>query len=88
MSEESPSTFSRLMSELKQQRDELKLQIHLGSEELKDEWGKLDQQLTQLNDKYQPLKNAVGETAEDVWESMKLVGGEIKDGFRRIRKEL
>lgn len=51
-------------------------------------WGVLDAKLVDLKDQYEPLKNAVGESAEDVWESLKIVGGEIKDGFQRIRKEL
>ncbi len=88
MTDEKQSTVAKLISELKQQRDELRLKIHLGSEDLKDEWGKLDRKLTEMNDRYQPLKDAVEESAEDVWESLKLVGSEIKDGFRRIRKEL
>ena len=88
MNEETKSALASLISELKQQRDELRLKIHLGSEEMKGELGKLDDKLVELNDQYEPLKNAVGESAEDVWESLKLVGGEIKDGFQRIRKEL
>lgn len=88
MTEEKASTVSKLIGELKHQRDELRLKIHLGGEELKDEWEKLDRKLTELNDRYQPLKDAVEESAEDVWDSLKLVGSEIKDGFNRIRKEL
>lgn len=37
-----------LISELKQQRDELRLQLHLGGEDVKDEWEKLDDKLAQL----------------------------------------
>ena len=28
------------------------------------------------------------ERSEDVWDSLKLVGGEVSDGFKRIRKSL
>jgi len=77
-----------LISDLKQQRDHLRLKIHLGGEDLKDEFEKLDDKLSQLNHRFDPLKDAVGETAEDLWDSLKLVGSEIKDGFVRIRKSL
>lgn len=88
MSEEKKTFIAELISDLKQQRDELRLQIHLGGEELKDEWNRLDDKLSQLSHRFDPLKDAVEDTAEDVWESLKLVGGEIKEGFNRIRKSL
>ena len=88
MSEDKKSFMAELIGDLKRQRDQLRLQIHLGSEELKDEWAKLDDKLSQLNHRFEPMKDAVEETAEDVWESLKLVGGEIKEGFGRIRKSL
>lgn len=82
-------TFLReLISDLKQQRDHLRVKVHLGSVEVKDEFEKLDDKLSQLNHRFDPLKDAVGETAEDVWDSLKLFGSEIKDGFVRIRKSL
>ena len=88
MSAEKKSYIADLINDLKQQRDELRLQMHLGSEELKDEWDKLEEKLAQLNHRFEPVKDAVEDTAEDVWESLKLVGGEIREGFHRIRKSL
>ena len=88
MSEKKKTLMAELISDLKHQRDELRLQIHLGSEELKEEWEKLDDKLSQLSHRFDPVKDAVEDTAEDVWESLKLVGGEIKEGFGRIRKAL
>jgi uncharacterized coiled-coil DUF342 family protein len=77
-----------LIRELKEERDELKLKIHLGKMELQEEWQELDDKLDALNHRFDPLKDAVEETAEDVWDSLKLVASEIKDGFKRIRKSL
>lgn len=88
MTKEDKSFMTELIGDLKQQRDELRLKIHLGGEELREELDKLDDKLSQLNHRFEPVKEAVGETAEDVWESLKLVGGELKDGFNRIRKAL
>jgi len=88
MSDHKRRLVDNLISDLKQERDELRLQIHLGSEELKDELDILDDKLAKLNHRFEPLKSAMEVTAEDVWDSLKLVGSEIKDGFNRIRKEL
>ena len=88
MSEEKRKSLEKLISKLKQERDELALQLHLGKEELKDEWDTVQHKLDQLADRFEPLNKAVAETSEDVWESLKLVGDEIKEGFHRIRKSL
>ena len=88
MSEEKRKSLEQLISRLKQERDELALQIHLGKEELKDEWDAVQQKLDQLTHRFEPLNKAVAQTTEDVWESLKLVGEEVKEGFQRIRKSL
>ncbi|MEW4526228.1 hypothetical protein [Maioricimonas sp. JC845] len=83
-----PSALQELISTLRQQRDELAVRIHLGSAEAKEEWDKLNDRLQGLLDQYEPLRNATKDSASDVWESLKLVGEEIRDGFSRIRKSL
>jgi uncharacterized coiled-coil DUF342 family protein len=80
--------LEQLISSLKQQRDELAMKIHLGKDELKDEWRDLNEKLVHLSKRFEPLKDAAGETSEDVWEALKLVGEEVKNGFNRIRKAL
>lgn len=78
--------FSQLMKNLKTQRDELALQIHLGKAEAKEEWEKVCEKLDDLTSDYEPLKDAVDDTAANVFDAMKLVAGEIEEGFQRIRK--
>lgn len=77
-----------MISTLKQHRDELKMRIHLGSEEAKQEWETLEEKFRQLTARHEPLKRAVDETKDDVWESLKLVASELKEGFQRIRRSL
>lgn len=77
-----------MISALKQQRDELAVKMHLAGAEAKEEWSRLDDKLNQLVHRIDPLKQAAGETGDDVWQSLKLVGEEIKQGFERIRKAL
>ncbi len=88
MEDDSKTILGKLIEDLAQERDELRLRIHLGSLEAQEQLGKLDDQLFQLRQNFAPTKEAVGETAEDVWEALKLVGSEIKVGFDRIRKSL
>lgn len=85
---ESRKFVEETISALKQQRDEIALQMHLGKAELKEEWNRLQKRLDELNDKFDPVKDAAGESAERVFESLKLVAGELKDGFSRVWKSL
>lgn len=80
--------LDELISALEQQRDELALKIHLGKQEAKDEWEKVTDKLTQLQDDYKPVKDAMKESASGVVDSLFNVGKEIQESFQRIRKSL
>ncbi len=79
---------AELLRGLKHERDELQLQMHLAKKDLQDEWQTLDDRLDALSHRYEPLRHAVAESTEEVWESLKLVGNEIRAGFAKIRKSL
>ena len=40
------SDFEELMAQLKQKRDELKVQMHLATQELHDQWDELEEKMT------------------------------------------
>ena len=79
---------AELIRGLKHERDELKLQMHLASMEAREEFSNLADKLDALDHQYEPLKEAVESSAEDVLDSLKLVGYEIRDGLKRIRDAL
>ena len=76
------------ISALKQQRDELALQIHLGAMEAKNEFSEAKEKLDRLSDEFEPLKSAVGESAENVYTALELLGQEVLSSFSRIRRSL
>lgn len=86
MDEEKRSRLEQWIHELTQQRDELKLNMHLGSQDAKDQLEKLEEKLFQLKKRLEPVQQAAGESAENIWEAVQLLAGELKDGFDRIRK--
>lgn len=88
MTDDKKDLIQEMISKLKQQRDELALQIHLGKNETKDLWDKLDNKWNELSSEYDPMKDAVSETADGVWAGLELIAGEIKNGFERIKKSL
>jgi uncharacterized membrane-anchored protein YhcB (DUF1043 family) len=82
------SSVAELISTLKQQRDELKVKIHLAAAEARQEWDQAVEKLDRLTSDYDSVKHAVAESAEDVANSLKLVAEEIKLSFTRIRNSL
>lgn len=69
-----------LVSELKQKRDELKLQIHLGSKEARDEWEELEVKMGEFR-----RKADLDKTGEGLESALENLGDELKAGYRRIR---
>lgn len=82
------SQIEEMISALKQQRDELALQIHLGNMEAKDEFDKAKSKLDKLTEDSKPLENAVEESARNVFTSLKLAGDELLASSSRVQKSL
>ncbi len=80
--------FDELFESLKQIRDELKIQIHLGKAEAREEWEKLENKLEELKEQGKPFADAAQETARGVGSAMELAAEELKTGYERIRKLL
>jgi vacuolar-type H+-ATPase subunit D/Vma8 len=84
------SDFDRLIQELKQKRDELRLQMHLASKEAKDEWEELEEKMEDFSSKAKQFsKDAkIEETGEGLSEALGKVGHELKLGYERLRKAI
>jgi chromosome segregation ATPase len=80
------NVLEEVISKLKQERDGLKLQIHLASMDAKDEYDRLSRKCDELTDQYEPVKDAVEGTADNVFSALGLVADELKIGFQRVRK--
>jgi hypothetical protein len=80
--------LEEMVSSLKQIRDELKVQIHLGKAEAKDEWKKLEEKWQELKAHGETVAGVVEESAKDVGSAVELVGEELKAGYERIKKLL
>ena len=77
-----------LVRNLKRQRDEIALPIHLAEMDARDEFESAKSKLDDALAKYEPLRDAVDESAGNLWKSLKLVANEVKDSFDRVRKTL
>ncbi len=68
------STIDELMSKLRQERDELRLQMHLASMEARDEYDRLSEKYDQMTDHFAPVQDVVEETASNVYSAFGLLG--------------
>ena len=80
--------LTKAVEELKRQRDELELQLHLGKAEVRDEWAKLETKLDELKTTLSDVGREAGKSAEGVGAAVGLVVEEIKKGYERIKKAL
>jgi len=74
--------------QLKTQRDEIKVQIHLAQAELKDELEELEPKWQEAQEKFEALKHGTEEAATDVQNAVKVVADELSTAYARIKARL
>ena len=74
------SEFDDLISDLKQKRDELRVQIHLATKEAQEEWQELEEKMDDFMSRAD-----LGKTGEGVGEALGKLGEELKLGYQRVR---
>ena len=84
------SEFDDLVAELKQKRDELRVQINLASKEARDEWQELEDKMENFTAKAKDFAGEAGlsETGEGIGKALGELGGEIKLAYERILKAI
>ena len=81
---ENKKHIKEILYELKQERDELRVKVHLAKLEASDEWVKLEAKLEKLEAKAHELGSATAEASHGIGAAAKLLGEEIRDGFKKI----
>lgn len=80
--------FENLLNELQEQRDELKLKMHLASMEARQEFEEAEKEWQRLEIKAAEIADKSVETSENFIAKAKIVGEELKDAYYRISKRL
>lgn len=78
--------FEKLLGKLAQERDELRLKIHLGKAEARDEWEKIEKRWQHLRGKSELVKDVVDDTAREIGDAAVQAAREIQRGYERLRK--
>lgn len=75
--------LSKLLDELKTARDEIKLKIHLGGKDAKDQWEAAEARWEAFQ-----VKAQLSQSAADVGDAVEILGSELKEAYQRVRKAL
>lgn len=78
--------FDDVVSELKQDRDELKVRLHLAKMETSEEWQKLEHKMMKLESKAKEVGGATVQASGEMGAAAKLLAKEIRDGFKDIAR--
>lgn len=75
-----------IVAKLREERDEVKVKIHLAKMEANDEWHELENKFEHLEAKTKELAGASADASKDIGAAVKLLAGEIRDGFKSVAK--
>ena len=87
MDEKIPDVNS-LIDDLKQQRDEIRVRLHLAKAEAKEEWERLETKWEHVRGKMGVVGREAGKTAQEVGTALNLAVEELRRGYERVRKLL
>ncbi len=73
------------VGQLKQMRDELRLQAHLAKAEAKDEWVKAEAKWDQLKQELPRVDDTADEIIDKLSEGAKKLAQDIRSAYKRIR---
>ena len=83
-----PSEFEKLSEKLKQQRDEINLQLHLATMEAKQDWDQAEEKWESMKTKIADIGDDAKETGEDFIHASITVGEELSLAYDRIIKRI
>ena len=86
MNNQETTKLDELIEELKQGRDELKVQIHLAKAEATDLWNETEEKWQHLRSQLDKVESGAGDASKNVGAAAMLAAEEIKRGYERLRQ--
>ncbi len=80
--------LQKIADDLKRQRDELQVKLHLAKADARDEWAKLETRWEDVKTKMEAVRKEASHTTGSVSAGLGLVLDELKKGYDNIRKTL
>ena len=80
--------FDQLLATLATERDEINLQMHLASMEVKEEFSHADEKWEQIKEKAGEIADDSVETTDEFIVAAKIAGEELMEAYQRITKRI
>ncbi len=80
--------LQKIADDLKRQRDELHVKLHLTKADARDEWAKFETRWEDAKTKMEAVRKEASHTTGSVSSGLGLVLDELKKGYDNIRKTL
>ena len=81
-------SIERIGDELKRDRDELNLQIHLAGAEVREEWHEVEKKWESFRSSSKRMGQAAGESSGDIGSALVALGDELKEAYKKIKKSM
>lgn len=78
--------MKKLEEMILQQRDELRLKLHLAKADARDEWEALEKKWEEAQGKFAQVQKSADASMGDIEAAARLLGEEILKGYERIRR--
>ena len=78
----------KMFKELQTERGNIKVQLHLLNMDAKEEWNELEIKYEKFKTKASTIADVTADSAGEVAEAIKLVGEELREGYKRIRDSI
>lgn len=74
------------LARIKEQRDELRVQLHLATMEAREEWQVLEQKWEMLQSRVRQLTDELQSSGGKIGGSLKDIANELETGYQKIRR--
>ncbi|MCK6425814.1 MAG: hypothetical protein L6Q75_12055 [Burkholderiaceae bacterium] len=78
--------WQAMVDRLRQERDELRLKLHLATAEARDEWDKVEAKWTEVEARLPQVKAELRDGGQNLRAALDLVTEEISSRYERIRR--
>ncbi|MEQ9497587.1 MAG: hypothetical protein RIT81_12035 [Deltaproteobacteria bacterium] len=82
------SAIDRIFAEVKQKRDEARVQLDLAKKDGRDAWDSLESKWADVQTRIDMVKHASSKTAEEAKTSLADLLSHLDDGYRRVKNQL
>lgn len=78
--------WQAMVERLRQERDELRLKLHLATAEARDEWDKVEAKWADVEARMPRVKAELKDGGENLRAALEMIAEEIASRYERIRK--